>query len=157
MSEDNIIKYERVSREEVKKIYEERREAFFQEYGTSPREGESEEISLFRKWFQTDTLAAIEGGIRENIPAASKETADEFTLRREAAEYARFVSIMNELDRLSSRQNWKEKLEQIERYEACEKRLQEKEARGEDTSDCYFAGAEYEEAIEKAFQRRVKG
>lgn len=153
----NIIKFERASREEVQKLYEARREAFFEEYGYTPSEGESEEIGLFRKWFQTDTLAAVKGCLRENIPAANNEETDSFTRRREAAEYARFICILDELDRLKSRKERDAEIEQMERYNICEKKLQELEARGEDTSCCYFLDSEKTKEVEQAFDKLMKG
>ena len=135
-----VIEYNRLSLEEVRKMYEERRQAFFDEYGTAPKEGESTQITLRRQLYQIDMTAAAMGFAGQ---FGEDPDSNEFARRRQKREFLQYVSIMRQMDDLD-KDSRIQSAESRDKLRACEDRLRELEAKGEDTSECYFLGKDVE-------------
>ena len=132
----NVIEYNRLTLDEVREMYEERRQVFFAEYGTEPQKGESEKLALFRQLFQTDMQAAALGFAGQ---FGEDPDSSEFSRRRQKREFLQYVNIMRQMDALD-KDSRLQTAERLEKLQACEKRIRELEANGEDTSECYFLG-----------------
>ena len=92
----NKYKNGRLSHEQVREMYEQKRQEFYDTYGKEPRPGESENIKHWRETFNIDN-SLVSKAIVRNLYGLSDENTTPFEERRQEAELLKMIENMKDL------------------------------------------------------------
>lgn len=94
----NIDEYKnsRLSHEQVREMYEQRRQEFYDTYGKEPRPGESENIKHWRETFNIDN-GLVSKAIVRNLYRLSEENTTPFEERRQETELLKMIENLKNL------------------------------------------------------------
>lgn len=94
----NIDEYKnsRLSHEQVREMYEQRRQEFYDTYGKEPRPGESENIKHWRETFNIDN-GLVSKAIVRNLYGLSEENTTPFEERRQETELLKMIENLKNL------------------------------------------------------------